>query len=159
MHRDNNMRAAIIHVIADATVSGLVITGMLFARFNGWLWMDPMARIVGSLVIASWHQTNLMAELRQLTRPIMYRGAGSHANKARRQIFEKRYYLAATKLPSDDDLLGRVNAVNLEYILGEIQTDRANLHVDGDSAVGRSPRRLNSCSMSSFRSLAERCAG
>jgi cation diffusion facilitator family transporter len=53
-HRDNNMRAAIIHVIADAAVSVLVITGLLFARFKGWLWMDPMAGIVGSLVIASW---------------------------------------------------------------------------------------------------------
>jgi len=54
MHRDNNMRAAVIHVIADAAVSVLVITGLLFARFKGWLWMDPMAGIVGSLVIASW---------------------------------------------------------------------------------------------------------
>jgi cation diffusion facilitator family transporter len=54
MHRDNNMRAAIIHVIADAAVSVLVITGLLLARFKGWLWMDPMAGIVGSLVIASW---------------------------------------------------------------------------------------------------------
>jgi cation diffusion facilitator family transporter len=54
MHRDNNMRAAVIHVIADAAVSVLVITGLLFARFKGWLWMDPLAGIVGSLVIASW---------------------------------------------------------------------------------------------------------
>lgn len=54
MHRDNNMRAAIIHVIADAAVSILVIVGLLFARFKGCLWMDPMAGIVGSLVIASW---------------------------------------------------------------------------------------------------------
>jgi hypothetical protein len=30
-------------------------------------------------------------------------------------------------LLSDDDLLGRVDAVNLEYVLGEIQTDRGNL--------------------------------
>src|ERR1700688_1494150 len=54
MHRDNNMRAAVVHVIADAAVSILVIVGLLFARFKGWLWMDPVAGIVGSLVIASW---------------------------------------------------------------------------------------------------------
>lgn len=54
MHRDNNMRAAVIHVIADAAVSVLVIVGLLLARFMGWLWMDPVAGLVGSLVIASW---------------------------------------------------------------------------------------------------------
>jgi len=54
MHRDNNMRAAIVHVIADAAVSVLVIVGLLLARFMGWLWMDPVAGLVGSLVIASW---------------------------------------------------------------------------------------------------------
>ena len=34
--------------------------------------------------------------------------------------------LAAAKLLSDDDLLGRVNAVNLKHVLGDIQTDRGN---------------------------------
>lgn len=53
-HRDNNMRAAIIHVLADAAVSVLVIAGLLLARTFGWLWMDPLAGIVGALVIASW---------------------------------------------------------------------------------------------------------
>src|SRR6202000_1241527 len=53
-HRDNNMRAAIIHVMADAAVSVLVITGLLLARAFGWLWMDPLAGIVGACVIASW---------------------------------------------------------------------------------------------------------
>ena len=52
--RDNNMRAAIIHVIADAAVSVLVIVGLLLARAFGWLWMDPLAGIIGACVIASW---------------------------------------------------------------------------------------------------------
>jgi len=52
--RDNNMRAAVIHVMADAAVSVLVIIGLLLARAFGWLWMDPLAGIVGSFVIASW---------------------------------------------------------------------------------------------------------
>ncbi|UVK46482.1 CDF family Co(II)/Ni(II) efflux transporter DmeF [Mesorhizobium sp. AR07] len=51
---DNNMRAAVVHVIADAAVSVLVIIGLLLARAFGWLWMDPLAGIVGALVIASW---------------------------------------------------------------------------------------------------------
>jgi cation diffusion facilitator family transporter len=52
--RDNNMRAAVIHVMADAAVSVLVITGLLLARTFGWLWMDPLAGIIGAAVIASW---------------------------------------------------------------------------------------------------------
>jgi cation diffusion facilitator family transporter len=52
--RDNNMRAAVIHVVADAAVSVLVIVGLLLALTFGWLWMDPLAGIVGACVIASW---------------------------------------------------------------------------------------------------------
>jgi cation diffusion facilitator family transporter len=52
--RDNNIRAAIVHVTADAAVSILVITGLLLAKAFGWLWMDPLAGIIGALVIASW---------------------------------------------------------------------------------------------------------
>ena len=53
-HRDHNMRAAVVHVMADAMVSVLVILGLLAARAFGWLWMDPLAGIVGAGVIASW---------------------------------------------------------------------------------------------------------
>ena len=53
-HRDNNMRTAVIHVMADAAVSVLVITGLLLARIFGWFWMDPLAGIIGAAVIASW---------------------------------------------------------------------------------------------------------
>jgi cation diffusion facilitator family transporter len=48
------MRAAVIHVIADAAVSVLVIIGLLLARAFGWLWMDPLAGIIGACVIMSW---------------------------------------------------------------------------------------------------------
>jgi cation diffusion facilitator family transporter len=53
-HRDNNMRAAVIHVVADAAVSMMVIVGLLLARAFGWLWMDPLAGIIGACVIGSW---------------------------------------------------------------------------------------------------------
>ena len=53
-HQDNNMRAALVHVVADAAVSVLVIGGLLLARYFGWLWIDPLVGIVGALVIANW---------------------------------------------------------------------------------------------------------
>ena len=52
--RDHNIRAAYVHVIADAAVSVLAIVGLSLARAFGWLWMDPLAGIVGALVIANW---------------------------------------------------------------------------------------------------------
>ena len=52
--RDNNMRAALIHVMADAAVSVAVIVGLTLAWMFGWLWMDPLAGLVGACVIVSW---------------------------------------------------------------------------------------------------------
>jgi cation diffusion facilitator family transporter len=52
--RDHNIRAAYIHVIADAAVSVLAIIGLSLARAFGWLWMDPLAGILGACVIANW---------------------------------------------------------------------------------------------------------
>jgi cation diffusion facilitator family transporter len=40
--------------MADAAVSVLVIIGLLLARAFGWLWMDPLAGLVGAIVIANW---------------------------------------------------------------------------------------------------------
>ncbi|WDD92747.1 CDF family Co(II)/Ni(II) efflux transporter DmeF [Burkholderia sp. FERM BP-3421] len=53
-NRDHTIRSAYIHVIADAAVSVLAIVGLLLARAFGWLWMDPLAGVIGALVIANW---------------------------------------------------------------------------------------------------------
>jgi cation diffusion facilitator family transporter len=52
--RDHNMRSAYIHVMADAAVSVLAIIGLVLARAFGWMWMDPLAGVLGALVIANW---------------------------------------------------------------------------------------------------------
>ena len=52
--RDNNFRAALVHVIADAAVSVLVIVGLIVAKIFGWLWIDPVVGIAGAAVIAYW---------------------------------------------------------------------------------------------------------
>ena len=52
--RDNNMRSAGVHVLADAGVSLLVIIALLFGRFLDWSWMDPVVGLGGAIVIAAW---------------------------------------------------------------------------------------------------------
>jgi cation diffusion facilitator family transporter len=53
-HRDNNLRAAFVHVMADAAVSVLVIVGLIAGRQFGWLWMDPVMGFIATIVIMSW---------------------------------------------------------------------------------------------------------
>lgn len=51
---DNNLRAAYIHVLADALTSVLAIVALVAGRFAGWVWLDPVMGIVGAVVIARW---------------------------------------------------------------------------------------------------------
>ncbi len=52
--RDNNLRAAYMHVLADALTSVLAIGALAAGATYGWLWLDPAVGIVGALVIARW---------------------------------------------------------------------------------------------------------
>lgn len=51
---DTNLRAAYMHVLADAFTSILAIAALLGGRFYGWVWLDPLMGIVGACVIAHW---------------------------------------------------------------------------------------------------------
>lgn len=57
MHRDHNLRAAFVHVMADAAVSVLVIIGLVAGRQFGLVWMDPIMGLVATFVILSWSWT------------------------------------------------------------------------------------------------------
>lgn len=56
-HRDNNLRSAFVHVLADALTSVLAIAALLAGSYLGWVWLDPMMGIVGAVVIAIWSWT------------------------------------------------------------------------------------------------------
>ena len=57
-HRhDLNLRAAYIHVLADAFTSVLAIIALTGGKFAGWFWLDPIMGIVGSGVVFSWAYT------------------------------------------------------------------------------------------------------
>ena len=52
--RDLNLRAAYVHVLADALTSVLAIAGLVTAKLAGWTFMDPLVGLVGTGVILSW---------------------------------------------------------------------------------------------------------
>jgi len=56
-HRDNNLRSAYFHVLADALTSMLAIIALVAGRYLGWVWLDPMMGIIGAVVIARWSWT------------------------------------------------------------------------------------------------------
>lgn len=55
--KDNNMRAAYMHVLADALTSVMAIIALLAGRYLGWVWLDPVIGLVGAIVIVRWSWT------------------------------------------------------------------------------------------------------
>ena len=53
-HHDLNLRAAYLHVLADAFTTFLAIIALTCGKFFGWSWLDPVVGIVGSGVVFSW---------------------------------------------------------------------------------------------------------
>jgi cation diffusion facilitator family transporter len=53
-HADHNLRAAYLHVLADALTSLLAIFALLAGKFLGLNWMDPAMGIVGAILVARW---------------------------------------------------------------------------------------------------------
>ncbi|WP_322965493.1 CDF family Co(II)/Ni(II) efflux transporter DmeF [Sphingomonas fuzhouensis] len=51
---DTNMRAAYIHVLADALTSVMAILALVAGRYLGWVWLDPAVGLLGAVVIANW---------------------------------------------------------------------------------------------------------
>jgi len=53
-HHDHNLRAAHLHVMADALTFVLAIVALLSAKHLGLGWMDPAVGIVGAILVARW---------------------------------------------------------------------------------------------------------
>ena len=53
-HHDHNLRAAYLHVLADALTSTTAIVALTAGKYADWVWMDPAMGVVGSVVIAAW---------------------------------------------------------------------------------------------------------
>ena len=53
-HHDLNLRAAYLHVVADAATSVLAIIALAGGMLYGWDWLDPAMGIVGAALVAIW---------------------------------------------------------------------------------------------------------
>lgn len=53
-HHDHNLRAAYLHVLADALTSLLAIIALVSGKYFGWDWLDPIMGIVGAVIITRW---------------------------------------------------------------------------------------------------------
>lgn len=58
-NHDHNLRAAYMHVLADAMTSLLAIAALTAGKFFGWTSLDPFMGIVGAIVITRWSYTLL----------------------------------------------------------------------------------------------------
>ncbi len=54
VHKNLNLRAAYLHVVADAMTSVLAIFALLGAKYLSWNWLDPIMGIVGAILILRW---------------------------------------------------------------------------------------------------------
>lgn len=53
-HHDHNLRAAYLHVLADALTSVLAIVALVSGKYFGWDWLDPVMGVVGAVIITRW---------------------------------------------------------------------------------------------------------
>lgn len=53
-HQDLNLRAAYLHVVADAATSVLAILALLGGRLWGAAWLDPAIGLLGALLVGLW---------------------------------------------------------------------------------------------------------
>ncbi|WP_042883885.1 CDF family Co(II)/Ni(II) efflux transporter DmeF [Cupriavidus necator] len=53
-HHDINLRAAYVHVLADAATSVLAIVALAGGWWLGWAWLDPVMGLVGAALVGKW---------------------------------------------------------------------------------------------------------
>ena len=94
-----------------------------------------LATLHVSLDVLRRHQAHLVSQRAQLARPEVCGGAGFHADQTGWQRGKVGDDLSAPEAALHDGVARLVHAVDLEDMLGEVEADRCNLHVDGSPLV------------------------
>ena len=53
-HHDHNLKAAYLHVLADALTSVLAIIALLSGKYLGLIFLDPVMGLVGGVLVGNW---------------------------------------------------------------------------------------------------------
>lgn len=85
-HHDHNLRSAYLHVMADALTSLTAIVALLAAKYFGWIWMDPLMGIVGSILVGKWS----IGLLKQTSRELLDQQAPEEVMDAVRAAIEAK---------------------------------------------------------------------
>ncbi len=101
-HHDHNLRAAFLHVIADALTSLLAMVALLAVRFWDLQWMDPVIGLLGAALITVW----AVGLLRETSRTLLDAGVGPDVRSEIRACLE-----------SDSD--NRVSDLHVWHVGGE----------------------------------------
>jgi len=91
VRRDSNLRAALVHVWADACTSVAAIIGLTAARLKGWQWLDPAIALLACGVILHW----TVGLLRQTTAVLLDREG---PRELRRRIQERIESIADSRV-------------------------------------------------------------
>jgi cation diffusion facilitator family transporter len=84
-HRhDHNLRAAYLHVLADALTSLLAIFALLAAKFFDAIWLDPVMGVVGAALVTRWS----LGLLRETSRVLLDVQLPGDATERLRQAIE-----------------------------------------------------------------------
>ena len=83
-HHDHNLRAAYLHVLADALTSLLAIIALLAGKYFGANWLDPVMGIVGAILVARWS----LGLLRQTAHTLLDHQADDTTTERLRQAIE-----------------------------------------------------------------------
>jgi len=90
---DHNLRAAHLHVLADALTSMLAIVALFAAKHFGAVWMDPAMGIVGGILVAVWawglvRETSSILLDRQAPRDVVDRVRGAVESDDRMRVVD-----------------------------------------------------------------------
>jgi cation diffusion facilitator family transporter len=96
-HHDHNLRAAYLHVLADALTSVLAIIALLAAKFYGANWLDPFMGIVGAALVSRWSY----GLIRDSARVLLDRQADEEVIAAIREALESHAVSDKPNSPAD----------------------------------------------------------
>jgi len=81
---DHNLRAAYLHVSADALTSILAIFALLAAKHLGLIWMDPVVGVVGAVLVSHWS----LGLLRNTSAVLLDKEGPDHIQRAIKESIE-----------------------------------------------------------------------